>query len=339
MKANRREFLSTLSLGGAALASGCAHRPIAISSKLITVTGPIPTAEMQMCLPHEHVMVDFIGANKVSRDRYKRDEVFQIALPHLKRIFSLGVRTFFECTPAFLGRDPLLLKQLSEASGLKVVTNTGYYGAGDNKFLPPHALSETAEQLAARWVQESVVGIEDTGVRPGFMKIGVGSGKLSELHAKLIQAAALAHGQTRLAIASHTGNGQAALDQLRILQENGVSPNAFIWVHAQSEKDLEIHLQAARQGAWLELDGISASTHQQHLEALQNLKTAELLGRVLISQDAGWYHVGEPGGGNYRGYDYLFTKFLPALTEAGFTAAEVSQLLIDNPAAAFGLRS
>lgn len=56
-----------------------------------------------------------------------------------------------------------------------------------------------------------------------------------------------------------------------------------------------------------------------------------LLGHVLISQDAGWYHVGEPGGGKFRGYTYLYGDFLARLEPA-----QVPVLMWDNPRAAFG---
>jgi phosphotriesterase-related protein len=60
-----------------------------------------------------------------------------------------------------------------------------------------------------------------------------------------------------------------------------------------------------------------------------------LLGRVLLSHDAGWYHVGEPGGGPFRPYDTLMAQLVPALSAAGLTAEEVRQLTVDNPRAAF----
>ncbi len=59
----------------------------------------------------------------------------------------------------------------------------------------------------------------------------------------------------------------------------------------------------------------------------------KLLAHTLISQDSGWYHVGEPAGGDYRGYTFLFTGFLPAID-----AAWIRPLMVDNPAAAFGKR-
>jgi len=44
--------------------------------KVVTVNGPIAPSELGFTLPHEHVLVDFIGADKVSPDRYDSDEAF-----------------------------------------------------------------------------------------------------------------------------------------------------------------------------------------------------------------------------------------------------------------------
>jgi len=59
---------------------------------------------------------------------------------------------------------------------------------------------------------------------------------------------------------------------------------------------------------------------------------------VLLSHDAGWYHVGEPQGGNYRPYETLFTQFIPALKSEGFGEIEIRQLLVENPREAFSIR-
>ena len=60
------------------------------------------------------------------------------------------------------------------------------------------------------------------------------------------------------------------------------------------------------------------------------------LDRVLISQDAGWYSVGQPSHMS-RSYEVLFTDFLPALRARGFSAAELDTLLVRNPAKAFAV--
>ena len=328
-------YLYIVILSGLLVGAGCSGSKFA-RLNYVTVTGNAQGG-LGVTLPHEHVLVDFIGAAQVSPDRYNPDEAFVKVLPFLQKLRQQGCQTLVECTPAYLGRDPVLLQRLSQASGLSILTNTGYYGAVQGKYLPPHAYTETAEQLAARWIQEWEQGIEGTSIRPGFIKISVDAGPLSSINQKLVKAAALTHLKTGLTIASHTGNGEAALAQLKLLKENGVAGNAFIWVHAQNEKKPEVHLQAAQLGAWVEFDGIGPDNIADYVAYLQAMKAAGFLKQVLISQDAGWYQVGEPRGGEFRNYETVFTSFLPALKNAGFTKSEIKQLLRTNPGHAFAI--
>ena len=318
----RREFLGAIGAAAVAQRSG---RPIE------TVTGGVTPEQLGRTLMHEHVLVDFVGADRVSPSRYDAGEAFRVARPHLERLRALGCATLVECTPAFLGRDPLLLKRLSDATGLQILTNTGYYGAANDKFVPAHAYTEPAAQLADRWTREAEDGIEGTGVRPAFMKIGVDAGPLSPIDEKLVRAAALTHRRTGLPIASHTGDGVAALVPLEVLRAEGVQPCAFIWVHAQNEKDGAVHARVAKAGAWVEFDGISERERDRHVGLVTAMRAQGLLERVLISQDAGWYRVGEPGGGAFRGYGMLFEAFLPQLRAAGVRDQEIEQLIVTNP--------
>jgi phosphotriesterase-related protein len=230
------------------------------------------------------------------------------------------------------------LRRLAEATGLHILTNTGYYNAAGGKFLPGHAKEESADALAARWVTEWTEGIEGTGIRPGFIKIGVDRGPLPEISRKLVQAAARAHRASGLTIAAHTGDGAAALEEIDILEEEGVSPSAFIWVHAQSERDGSFHKRAAERGAWVEFDGVGPDSIARHVELVGALKAAGRLDRVLVSHDAGWYAVAEPGGGKLRPYDTLSTAFLPALRDTGFPEDDMRRLTVENPREAFTLR-
>ncbi|HEY7515752.1 MAG TPA: phosphotriesterase, partial [Vicinamibacteria bacterium] len=277
-------------------------------------------------------LVDFAGADVIDRSRYDAGEAARAILPHLADLRRRGCRTLLECTPAYLGRDPLLLRRLSESSGLHILTNTGYYGANGDRHLPRHALEESAEKLAGRWTAEWRDGIEGTGIRPAFIKIGVDPGPLSDVDRKLVEAAALCHVETGLRIHVHTGDGTAALGVISALRSRRVSPAAYVWVHAQNEKDERLHLRAIREGAWIELDGVAEDTLDAHVAAVVQLFRAGHLDRVLVSQDAGWYHVGEPGGGRFRPYTLLFDRFVPALRSAGLGEDGVRTLLVDNPA-------
>ena len=272
-------------------------------------------------LVHEHVLVNFTGA------RYDAQEAYRTALPKVSELLQYGCSRLQECTPNFIGRDPALLRRLADSTGLEIWTNTGIYGAVEHKYVPPYAHSETAEQLAKRWEAEF-----RSEMKPRFIKIGVNNAPLDALDRKLVEAAALTAKATGMTIASHTGGrGQAAVEQLDILNRRKCPLDKFVWVHAQNEKDPTLHQRVAKAGAWVEFDGISEKSAEWHLECVRAMQAAGQLGRTLISQDSGWYRPGEPGGGEYRGYTYIFTDFLPKLPEPAQRA-----LMIENPRKAFG---
>jgi phosphotriesterase-related protein len=320
----RREMVACV---GAAATSANAQ-PVIIE----TVGGRLPVERLGVTLIHEHILVDFVGAAEVSPQRYNADEVYRTALPKLRELRQRGCQTLVECTPAYLGRDPRLLRRLSGGSGLIILTNTGYYGAAKDKHVPAHAYKESAEQLAARWTAEAQKGIDGTGIRPAFQKIGVDAGPLSDIDRKLVTAGAQCHKQTGLRLHVHTGDGRAAMEILDLLAKEGAPASAYVWVHAQNEKDRQMHLQAARAGAWVEFDGVRPRSLELHRDAVLDLAKADLLGNVLVSQDSGWYRVGEPGGGQFNGYTFLFDEFLPALKSRGMNDKEIQQLMVQNPA-------
>jgi predicted metal-dependent phosphotriesterase family hydrolase len=337
---DRREFLRISGVGGVWILGTTAGSTKASPGvgQVMTVLGPVPPNQFGSALSHEHVLVDFIGADRINRERYDADEAYEVALPYLRRVRDLGCRGFVECTPAYLGRDPRLLERLAKTTGLHILTNTGYYGAANDQYVPRHAYEESADRLASRWVEECSAGIEGTGIRPGFIKTGVDTGPLSSIDRKLIQAAARTHARTGLTIASHTGDTRAALEQMEILSEERVPPDAFIWVHAQSDWELTSRVEAARKGAWIEIDNISENTVPETVDRVNGLKQRGLLNRLLVSHDAGWYRPGEPRGGRFRGFDTAYTAFVPALQRVRWTAEEIHQLLVTNPATAFTVR-
>lgn len=337
---SRRKFLSTALAGGmlAAAMPYAAARPRSTGKKLMTVKGLVPAEELGRILSHEHVLVDFIGAKDTGYHRWSREDVVRVVVPKLMAVKEAGFQTLLECTPAYLGRDPRLLVELSERTGLHIVTNTGYYGARDNLFLPSQAWDATAGALSDLWIAEWEKGIEDTGVKPGFIKTGLDEGALSSMHRKLVRAAAITHRATGLAIAAHTGTATGAFEALDILAYEGVAASAYIWVHAQAEPDIQHHITAAKRGCWISLDGVQDDNIDQYVDRILQLWTANLLDKVLISQDAGWYSPGEPDGGSFRSYLSVANKLIPALREKGVSDKEIAGLLHGNVVAAFGRR-
>lgn len=329
---NRRNFIKA----SAGILLTTQIRP---ADKVVTVQGSIAASKMGTTLVHEHFLVDFIGADKITPDRWDKNLVEEKVLPYLMEAKKMGVQTIVDCTPAFLGRDAILLKNLSNKSGLHLITNTGYYGAGgNNKFLPAWVHTETAEEIAQRWQSEYNTGIENTSVRPGFIKIGVGGETLSVVHKKLVKAAALTHLKTGLLICSHTGKAGLAFEQIDVLKKHNVHPSAFVWVHAQAEDKQELYIKAAQMGAWVSLDGIGWGDFEKYARSIHYLKTAGYLHKVLISHDAGWYKPGEEEGGKFTGFTNIFKELIPRLQAKGFTQKDIQQLLVKNPSTAFTIK-
>lgn len=322
---NRRTFLAS----AATLAAP--QSPV-----VMTVRGPITTSSLGLMLPHEHLFSMF-GEDPAEHAQYDSDALLAAVVPYVKSVQKLGCAAIAESTAAYFGRAPRILKTLSETTGLRIVTNTGYYGAANDRYVPKFAHDESADQLAARWIKEARQGIGASGIRPGFIKLGVDAGPLSAIDRKLIVAGARAHKATGLVIAVHTGDNPASVEQqLAILKAEGVSPSAWIWVHANQCKDDAAISAAATQGGWISLDGLDPATLERHFALCQLLKQQGKLGQVLLSHDGNSFRAG--GKRPMRPYTELFTGLLPKLQSAAFSPDEIRMLTVENPARAFAIR-
>lgn len=308
--------------------------------KIITVTGEIPASKMGIALEHEHVLVDFTMIDSIMPNLYNKDSVIAKVLPYFKELKPYKVATFVDCTPEFLGRDPQLLAELSRKTGINILTNTGWYAADNNRHIPKEITNMSPEEIAAIWIDEAKNGIGNTGIKPGFIKIGISNIELSETDKKLVAAACLTHLETGLTIVSHTGPGEAALAQLKILNIYGVDPSAFIWAHAMGEPSNTKLVNIAQSGAWLSFDEVREDMESQIRVnyLIKLMKSMRQLNRVLISHDAGWYQPDKPNGGIIHPYTAIFESLTLLLLSEGSTREDIDQLLIKNPAEAFAVR-
>ena len=122
------------------------------------------------------------------------------------------------------------------------------------------------------------------------------------------------------------------------MEEEKTPLSAFIWTHCQNEGNVDLFAEAAQKGVWLSLDGLGLRTSEQYIGWLQQLKQKNVLHKVLLSHDSGWYEPGKPGGGVIRSYAYLFSHFIQIMRENGFTDDEIELITEKNPQAAIGLR-
>lgn len=323
-----------------------AESDISMEGKIITVNGPIDPTKMGFCLPHEHVLSRF-GAEPAEPGIYDQENAIQQVVPFLKYVKELGVQSIVDCTAAYFGRNVTLLQKLSQQSGVQIITNTGFYGAANDRYVPQIAYQKTPEQIAEIWIDEFKNGIQSTDIKPGFIKTAIDGEDLTAIDAKMVRAAAITHRETGLSIAVHTsGNIVGARESLQIFKEEKVAPQAWIWVHAQNADNPEDLQFAADAGGWISLDGIrgihysqgqkqGSNTMQKHAEFCRYFKEKGLLDQLLLSHDGSSY---PPEDKPMRPFDWLMNSFIPMLKVAGFTEAEIDKLTVDNPREAFIVR-
>jgi phosphotriesterase-related protein len=311
---------------------------------IMTVRGKLAVGEMGKTLVHEHMVTNFDGTPTPNQSFTDQQMAIKTILPYLHHLKDLGYSTLFECTPSYIGKNVRLLQKLSELSGIHIVTNTGYYAAVDKKYLPESIQDETVNSLAALWHKEWQEGIADTGIRPGFIKLGVGTGKLDDIEQKIFRAGMLLSKKTGLAVAVHTGDGASMASQAGLAEESNFDFNRLIWVHAQNGEDDE-RIRMAKKGIWISLDGVSKTRIDDYVAMIVTLQEQGLLSKLLLSHDDGWAVVNNKGeisltlfeNGNDTPYQTISEVLLKKLYEHGFTKEQLDLIFIENPKRAFAL--
>ncbi|MDQ3167177.1 MAG: esterase [Chloroflexota bacterium] len=300
---------------------------------LQTTLGPKRRDELGMILPHEHVFVDLRTHDQPGYAEADPAGVVRLMAGPIVEAMAAGVTAIVEPSTVGVGRRVDILLAVSRATGMPLVVPTGVYR---EPWVTPWAHGATVEELANWMTAEIETGIEDTGVRAGWVKVSAGDDGITPVEAKILRAAARASARTGAAIGSHTIRGQVVRDQLAILADESCPSDRFIWIHAQQEPDIAIHHDLARQGVWIEYDGIGDPADDDRYLVLVRAALQHGLGhRVLLSQDLGWYDPAEPGGGTPRPYTHLPIVFLDRLRAVGVDGTTVDALVRDNPFAAF----
>ena len=125
-------------------------------TQVISVTGPVDTADLGVTLTHEHVLNDVTSWSHRTESRgwdpedlahrpvtsdilwdLKHDpfanldncrlDDLELAVDEVGRYAALGGRTILEATGLGVGRDLRALKEVSERTGTTIIAGTGYY--------------------------------------------------------------------------------------------------------------------------------------------------------------------------------------------------------------------
>lgn len=305
--------------------------------QLHTVRGPVDPDTLGLILPHEHLFTDLRGPAVADYAQGDPSAVIKVVGPILQEAAASGVTALVECSTVGVGRNLVVLKALAESTPIHIIAPTGVYR---DAYIPASLRESGEDELAELWTKELTDGIEGTSVRAGFIKLAMSDDGPTPLEIRNLKAAARASQNTGAVIGSHTIGGRVARTEMDVLEEAGLDLHRFIWIHAQTEPDRAIVLEAARRGAFIELDTVGAPFQNQSelIDTVFALVDAGLIDHLLLSHDAGWYNPARADGlpeEGYRGYTALTKDFIPALLARGLNEAQLKHITTKNPIRAF----
>jgi phosphotriesterase-related protein len=299
-----------------------------------TVLGPLDPAELGVTLPHEHTQIALWHIDG-RWDYWQLTRNEPLILEELARFRAVGGGGLVDLTLPGVGRDPLWLRGLAEASGVHIVMGCGWYRTA---YYPAEARIDrrSVDDLAEELVRETTDGAGDSGVRPGIIgEIGTDKPWLSPSEERVHRAAARAANRTGLAISTHGVLSDVGLAQLRIFEEEGTDPARVIIGHADSYPVLAHQLAIIERGANVQFDFLGMPWPKERHDEDRTVELAcELLSRghadrLLLSQDVcNDSQLGRYGG---NGYVHLAETFLPRLRAAGVSEAEIETMTVSNP--------
>lgn len=296
--------------------------------KITTVLGDRDPSWMSgFVLAHEHLRIDLTrdgDAEGFVRD----DEAVLEELVDARERFDLGL--VVELTCQGMGREAMVLKRLSKKSEVEVVCSTGFYY---ERFHPSYVESSSVDRLAEMLVEEIQSGIEGTGIRPGVIgEVGSHGEEMSASEEKCFRAAARAALSTGLPVSTHAHLGAGAVEQLDLLQEEGLPTDRVCLGHQDLTDDPAQHKRLAEAGAFVAFDTVGKIAYQPdevRVRLVLALLDAGYEEKILLSNDISRESYFRSRGG--VGYSHLFWSFLPRLRKEGVDEQTIRTMVEGNP--------
>ena len=131
-----------------------------------SVLGPLDTADLGFTLPHEHLVDSSAGIRVTYPELELRDRVLDMALESFSEAKAGGVDTVVEVSPLDLGRDVVLMREVSEQTGVQFICCTGCW-----LDIPRSFWGRDKDFIADLWVREIEQGIDGTDIKAGVIKV------------------------------------------------------------------------------------------------------------------------------------------------------------------------
>ncbi len=350
-----------------------------LAGKVLTVNGPVAPEQLGITLMHEHLFCDlwkevvldpatpaedlalvdqklgldnlhFARDGRPIRDNYILDDE-EVIGAEVMEYRKVGGRTIVEVSSIGLGRHPLALQRVANATGLNIIMGTGWY---QTAFHPTDMDQRTVEDLTEEIVRDVTVGVGDTGIRAGIIgEVGINGDPLTRNEEKSIRATARASRVTGAAISfHHGGTGRERFRVADMVVGEGADLERTIFGHSNSYcGDLGFLLELLDLGVYLQFDTLGivgapiarfpafpGPKHESGYQAAQDVLVGEAIpklidagfeNQILISQDVCLKVQLKCYGGT--GYTFILDKFIPYLRNQGLTQEHIDKLIIENP--------
>ena len=310
-----------------------------------TVLGDVAASELGVTYAHEHLVID--GGRPVAHDPDFLLNDPERLTAELRTAHVAGLRTAVDAMTCDGGRNPLLLADLSRRSGVHLVASTGLHH--DRYYGPLHWSARFTEaELADLFVADVTDGIDAydyagpvvhrTPHRAGVIKAAGSEGGPSPRDARIFRAAAAAHRRTGAPILTHCEGGTGAIEQLRLLSDEGAALGHVILSHVDKIVDIGYHRELASAGATLEYDQAFRWGDRPNgtLTLIEAMEAAGHGDRIVLGMDAARFRYYRAYGGA-PGLDYLLTEFSAAMAARGLDDTIRHRIFVETPARVLAL--
>jgi phosphotriesterase-related protein len=299
-----------------------------------TVLGPVDVSALGHCQLHEHLFVrDTPAAQKNPALRIDDEEKSRLELSDYR---AAGGGMVLDAQPGGAGRDAMALSRISRASGVSIVTVTGFHRP--MFYQPDSFLFEMDEgALFERFLMELQVGVADGGtrlpIRAGAVKAALGLDGPVGRDAGFLRAAAKAAALGNAPLVLHTEAGAGAVEAVKLAERMGLDPSRVLACHVDRQADdFRPHEEIASTGAYLEYDTISRFKYhgdEAEIRLILHMLEKGFRDRLLLSLDTTAARLRHYGG--EIGLTYLIETFLPALKHCGVSEADIRLITRENP--------
>ncbi|TDL80030.1 phosphotriesterase family protein [Peribacillus frigoritolerans] len=318
-----------------------------------TVTGPIEADLLGKTLIHEHFVFGYPGFHgDDSLGGFDEQDALETGITIALQLMSFGVDTVVDPTPNECGRNPELLKEISERTGLQIVCATGFYYEGEGAtpyFKFRQGLGTAEEEIYEMFKKEITEGIRNTGIKPGIIKLASSKGVITEYERMFFKAAARVQREEGTVILTHTQEGTMGPEQVELLMEFGCDPKKIVIGHMCGNTDTDYHLKVLEKGAFIAFDRfgiqgmVGAPTDDERIKTLLKLVTHGYTDQIMLSHDTVNHWMGRPlilpeviqeKMKNWHPA-HLFENIIPELRKQGMPEENIRTMLEINPSKLF----